>query len=186
MSKAADISSQIFLRIFFLKLPLSFGFDTYIYIYTHIYIYIYIYIYTYIYICICIYIHIYMFEMCIYAWVLCFWNFKHLTKMRKWSCPFLTVQRCGHWNRCTLTITLLAKFGNLTYEYGTWATCTRFLQPNHGNQQLLYTWLISSLCSHLWSPYVFYLIFSNRNIFSESFIFYWELIKEMVHRSNMG
>ena len=46
MSKAADISSYIFLRIFFLKLPLSFGFDTlYIYTYIHIHIYVCIYIY---------------------------------------------------------------------------------------------------------------------------------------------
>ena len=121
VSKAADISSYIFLRIFFLKLPLSFGFDT-LYIYTYIHIHIYVYIY------------IYMFEKNIHAWVLCFWNLKHLTKMRKWSCPFFTVQRRGHWNMCTLTITLLGKFGNLTYEYGIRATCTRFLQPNHGNQ----------------------------------------------------
>ena len=131
VSKAADISSYIFLRIFFLKLPLSFGFDTlYIYIYTHTYTYIYTYIHTHI--CVCIYI--YMFEKSIHAWVLCFWNLKHLTKMRKWSCPFFTVQRHGHWNMCTLTVTPLGKFGNLTYDYGTWATCTRFLQPNHGNQ----------------------------------------------------
>ena len=86
----------------------------------------------------------------------------------------------------TLTIALLAKFGSLTHEYGTWATCTRFLQPNHSNQPLGHTWLISSLRSHLLSPYVFYLVFSHRNIFSESFTFYWELIKELVHRSNMG
>ena len=65
VSKAADISSYIFLRIFFLKLPLSFGFDTlyiyiYIYIYTHththtyIYTYIHTHIYVYVYIYICL------------------------------------------------------------------------------------------------------------------------------------
>ena len=42
-SKAADISSHIFLRIFFLRLPLSFGFDTlhtHTHTHTHIYIYV--------------------------------------------------------------------------------------------------------------------------------------------------
>ena len=116
---------QILVLIFFL------GFSSWSCLWVLVLIlYIYTHIYTYIYMC----IYIYMFEKNIHAWVLCFWNLKHLTKMRKWSCPFFTVQRRGHWNMCTLTITLLDKFGNLTYEYGIRATCTRFLQPNHGNQ----------------------------------------------------